>query len=199
MKIRKINLNHTVDLNRTVGKAAWLSLILAVFLFLTHFPLLAKYPYRPPPLEMRYGSERIIVNLAGNIVAAVLLFGLSRKENRFVTLRRFYLLLAVALMAVLASVAVNSVYNTGLCCENPLATFWGFPFSWLLGIAQDPPFDRFDRWTTLRYLLHFYPAMRWHVILWKWVVDFLFWWLITVSCDLLITRLVFVAKRTQSR
>jgi hypothetical protein len=79
-------------------------------------------------------------------------------------------------VGTLASLLYHSVYNVSLCCENPLATYWGFPFSWLYGIAQDPPFEPYTRWTAYAYVTHYAGQMVWRISYWKLVADLGFWW-----------------------
>lgn len=174
--------------NRMTLHIACVSLSFSYLLILVHFMRANTFPYSANPLEIRNGEQRLILNFIVQLFSAGLIWWKLRDSSKCVNVIQLRTILSLTLLAVLASIVVNMVYNTSLCCENPLATFWGFPFSWLVGIAQEPPFDRFDHWTTFAYLSHFAGRMRWWINPWKFVADFLFWWAIVVSFGLLLTQ-----------
>lgn len=178
--------------NRMFFWLACASLSFSYILVLVHFLRANTFPYSANPLEIRYVEQRLMWNFVIQLFSTGVIGWKSKGANRLVDGYQLRMVISCVLFAVLASTTVNMVYNTSLCCENPLATYWGFPFSWLVGIAKDPPFARFDHWTTFAYVSHYAGQIYWRVNPWKLIADFLFWWAIVVSVGLLLWR-----KRSQ--
>lgn len=165
-------------------KVCWLlcmALLFASILLLVHFARAGTFPYSATSLEIRYVESRLIINFAIQAFGATVILWQLRRSDQGISMRQLKNSFVLAMLLLLASCFVNMVYVTSNCCENPLATFWGFPFSWLVGIAKDAPFDKFDNWTTLRYVTHFGFSINWRVIPWKLTADLLFWWMIAFS------------------
>ncbi|MEZ4737018.1 MAG: hypothetical protein R3E79_58810 [Caldilineaceae bacterium] len=158
-------------------------LLLAYGILLTHLARSADFMYQAHPYEMRFPLERAISNLLVQLVQIGLLYTALDSSQIDLRLPPTWLLLIVALVGAVGSIAYHTVYNTSLCCENPLATYWGFPFSWLYGIAQDPPFAPYDQWTAYTYVMQFSGQMRWRISAWKVAANFIFWWnVIFIGC-----------------
>lgn len=151
-------------------------LVLAWLVLLVHLARMPGFPYMVRMYEMRWPVERAVVNIAVQMVQAGVLYLWLNWSQSALRLPPLWLMSALVLLAVMGSASFHTVYNTSLCCENPLATWWGFPFSWLYGIAQDPPFTRYTEWTAPSYVLHFDGQMQWRITWWKLAADLLFWW-----------------------
>lgn len=160
-----------------------IGLLLGYGLLLSHFVRSADFMYQAHPYEMQFLLERATINLLVQMAQIGILLATLDRSRLDLRLPPMWLLFAGAAVGTLGSIGYNAVYRTSLCCENPLATYWGFPFSWLYGIAQDPPFAPYDQWTTYAYIVHFRDQMQWRISLWKLGADFLFWWnVIFVGC-----------------
>ncbi|MEZ4708888.1 MAG: hypothetical protein R3A44_16890 [Caldilineaceae bacterium] len=151
-------------------------LVMAWLVLLLHLASMPNFPYMVRMYEMRWPVERAAVNIVIQMVQAGILYLWLNWLPAPLRLPPLWIIGALALAAVMGSASFHIVYNTSLCCENPLATWWGFPFSWLYGIAQDPPFARYTEWTAPGYVLHFAGQMRWRINWWKLAADLLFWW-----------------------
>lgn len=151
-------------------------LLLAYGLLIMHLLLADTFPYSASPYEIGYPLEKAFLYFVVQMLYAFFLFGQLQSAKTTTVYPSLKYMISLTLFGVLASLLYNAAYKTAMCCENPVATYWGFPFSWLFGIARDPPFTAATRWTAYTYVNHYTGQMRWQISLWKLVADFCFWW-----------------------
>jgi hypothetical protein len=86
-------------------------------------------------------------------------------------------LLLAALTTVLSAIFSHYLSIIGWCCEHPLAFYFGFPFSYLLGIgsvllSEMLPYKDHG---LLKILFTSQPQVHWQFLPYQLFLDFLFW------------------------
>jgi hypothetical protein len=100
----------------------------------------------------------------------------SRKSLGFLPSVKSILLLSV--LVSLLSIQLNSYFaEMGWCCEQPLAFFFGFPFSFMLGIAgyNHSALQQYANYGLFQVLGSTELQIAWRFRPFQFFLDFLFW------------------------
>lgn len=130
------------------------------------------------PIEHRFSWVVVLLFCFGAGASCYLmwLFDVKKKWTAPLPSPAMDLLLA-ALTTILSAVFAHYLSIIGWCCEHPLAFYFGFPFSYLLGIgsflfSEMLPYKDYG---LLKILATSHPQVGWQLLSYQFFLDFLFW------------------------
>lgn len=154
------------------------ALVLAAYLGVTEILARARaFPMTIFPIEHMASLQRVSLNLALAFAGFSLAWLASHSRRVAAALPGLRLVLPLAALAVLLSASAHYVSWIGFCCETPLGIFFGFPFSYVYGIAGSDPAALTVAQSGLARLLPALPAIvyGWNIRLYPLLLDGLFW------------------------
>jgi hypothetical protein len=135
-------------------------------------------PGRNYPIEHRWSWIVVLLFCFGAIASCYLmwLFGIKNKQAALLPSPVMVLVLA-ALMTISSAVFSHYLSMIGWCCEHPLAFYFGFPFSYLLGIgsflfSEMLPYKDYG---LFKILFTSQPQVHWQFLPYQFFLNFLFW------------------------
>jgi len=129
------------------------------------------------PIEHQSSWERVWLFCGVAVVGAIVAGIFHLRKQLMVYLPSFISVLCLAVIPLIAGAGFSHYFSfAGWCCETPYGFFFGFPFSFLFGMAG------FDR-SLIQYSgLGFFEILKipglaigWELLLYGFFLDFLFW------------------------
>ena len=103
-----------------------------------------------------------------------LVFGFKEKFGLVITITIF----GFSIFSTLASTVFSHYLSIiGWCCEHPLSFYFGFPFSYLLGIGSFiySEMQPYENYGLLKILASSEPQVHWRFLPYEFFLSFLFW------------------------
>jgi hypothetical protein len=161
----------------------WISAITQILFALVIFinEVMAIYNQVPGgnyPIEHKSSWLKVIIFCGGAIVTCFVVWLVDSKKKWEVLLPSPLLVLPLGIFSTLASTVFSHYLSAiGWCCEHPLSFYFGFPFSYLLGIggfiySEMQPYENYG---LLKILVNSQPQVHWNFMPYEFFLSFLFW------------------------
>lgn len=130
------------------------------------------------PIEHKSSWLKVIIFCGGAIASCLIVWFVDSKKKRRALLPSPLLVLPIGVFLTLAS-TVFSHYLAfmGWCCEHPLSFYFGFPFSYLLGIGSFiySEMQPYENYGILKIIASSEPQVHWGFLPYEFFLNFLFW------------------------
>jgi hypothetical protein len=128
------------------------------------------------PIEHKDSWARVLLFCAVAVIGFLLAWRFNSKKDLAI-LPSLNLVFLSAAIPTLASVLSNYLAFLGWCCEQPLAFFFGLPFSFILDIVG---FDyvslrQYENYSLVQILTASELPANWKFYSYQFLLDFLFW------------------------
>ena len=130
------------------------------------------------PIEHKSSWLKVIIFCVGAIASCIAVRFLDSKKNGGLLLPSPFLVLPLGMLSTLASTIYSHYLSIiGWCCEQPLSFFFGFPFSYLLGIGSIiySEMQPYENDGLLKILASSEPQVHWEFLPYEFFLSFLFW------------------------
>ncbi len=130
------------------------------------------------PIEHKSSWLKVAIFCSGAIISCFVIWLLDSKQKRGVLLPSPLLVLPLAIFPTLLSIVFSHYLSIiGWCCEHPLSFYFGFPFSYLLGMGSFiySEMQPYENYGLLKILITSEPQVHWRFLSYEFFLDFLFW------------------------
>jgi len=130
------------------------------------------------PIEHKSSWLKVIIFCSGAIISCFSLWFLDKRQKRGMLLHSPLLVLSLAFLATMSSTFFSHYLSSiGWCCEHPLSFYFGFPFSYLLGIGRFiySEMQPYENYNLMKILITSEPRVHWRLLPYEFFLSFLFW------------------------
>lgn len=129
------------------------------------------------PIEIKSSWTRVLLFVGGAIISVLVAWVLNSKNQLLLHSPSLKSVLMLAVFPTSLSVLSNYFAFMGWCCEQPLGYFFGFPFSFLLGVGgfDYSAMQPYENYGILEILYTSQPKVHWKFLQYQFFLDFLFW------------------------
>jgi hypothetical protein len=130
------------------------------------------------PIEHKSSWLKVIIFCSGAIASFLMIRLLGSKKNWGLLLPSPFLVLPLGIFSTLASTVFSHYLSIiGWCCEHPLSFYFGFPFSYLLGIGSFiySEMQPYENYGLLKIIASTEPQVHWRFLPYEFFLSFLFW------------------------
>jgi len=130
------------------------------------------------PIEHQASWARVLLFCAAAVASCFVVWFFDHKRSWGAFFPPAGLVFLSGVLAALASTLfLHYLSNIGWCCESPIAFFFGFPFSFLLGSGgfDYAPLQPFKNSGLLKILFTSQPQLGWQFWTYEFFLDVLFW------------------------
>jgi hypothetical protein len=130
------------------------------------------------PIEHKSSWLKVIIFCSGALLSGLIIWLLDSRGKLDSLLPSPWLVLILAAFPTLLSTIFSHYLSViGWCCEHPFSFYFGFPFSYLLGIgsfihSEMQPYEHYD---LLKILNTSQPQVHWKLLPYEFLLDFVFW------------------------
>jgi len=172
-----------LSLNSIKTKLFWILAITQSLFGLTIFyiqirAILSATPWENYPFEHVLSSVGVLFFCFGAAASCYLMWLVDVKKKWLVPLPVPAIVLVTgALITILSAVFYHYLTMIGWCCEHPLAFYFGFPFSYLVGIGSHlfSVMLPYKDYGLLQILYTSQLQLRWQFFPFLFFLDFIFW------------------------
>jgi hypothetical protein len=130
------------------------------------------------PIEHKSSWIKVIIFCSGAIASCFVVWLVTSRRNGEALLPSPFLILPLGIFATLASTIFSHYLSRiGWCCEHLFSFYFGFPFSYLLGIGSFNYLEMqpFENYGLLKILASSETQIYWSFLPYEFFLSFLFW------------------------
>ena len=168
-----------IDKSKLFWSIAIMQTLFAVVIFLNEvMAIFNQVPGGNYPIEHKASWLKVTIFCSGAIISCFVIWFFDTKKKWSALLPSPLLVFPLAIFSTLSSTLFSHYLSIiGWCCEHPLSFYFGFPFSYLLGIGSFiySEMQPYENYGLLKILATSEPHVQWKFLPYEFFLGFLFW------------------------